>query len=89
MARTLLDNGNQNTNITEEIKSRLKLHEQNTQEIHLNTFGSERIKKETCSQVRFSIDLGDRALNVTVLTPRPVIHSPLSTPVAYTQYSYL
>ncbi len=65
MARILLDNGSQRTYITEELKSKLQLTEENTQEINLNTFGSERFKKKKCSQVSFNIDLGDRALSIT------------------------
>ena len=88
MARILLDNGSQRTYITDELKNKLQLTEENTQEINLNTFGSERFKKKKCSQVRFNIDLGDRALSITALT-HPVICSPLATPVEYKQYAHL
>ena len=67
-ARILLDNDSQKTYITEELKNRLQLTNDNTQEINLSTFGSERFKKKKCSQVKFTIDLGDRALSVTALT---------------------
>ena len=88
MARTLLDIGSQKKYITEGLKNRLQLPEESTQEIQLNTFGSESFKKKKCSQVRFSIDLGDRALSATALT-HPVICSPLATPVEYRQYAHL
>lgn len=66
----------------------MQLPEESTQEIQLNTFGSESFKKKNCSQVRFSIDLGDRALSVTALN-HLVICSPLATPVEYRQYAHL
>ena len=87
-ARILLDNGSQKTYITEELKNKLQLTDESTQEINLNTFGSERFKKKTCSQVRFNIDLGDRALSVTALT-HPVICSPLATPIGCRDYAHL
>ena len=88
MARILLDNGGQKTYITEELKNRLQLTEESTQELHLNTFGSEQYKKKTCSQVRFNLELGDKILSVTALT-HPLICSPLATPVEYRQCAHL
>ena len=88
MARILLDNGSQRTYIADELKNKLQLTEEKIQEINLNTFGSERFKKTKCSQVRFNIELGDRALSITALT-HPVICSPLGTSVEYKQYAHL
>ena len=45
-ARILLYNCSQNTYITDELKNKLQLTEESTQEINLNTFGSERLKKK-------------------------------------------
>jgi len=44
MARILLDNGSQKAYITEELRNRLQLTEESTQEIHLNAFGTEHLE---------------------------------------------
>ena len=70
------------------MKNKLHLTEENKKEINLKTFGYERLKNTQCSQVKFNIDLGDRAISITALT-HPVICSPLATPVGYKQFADL
>ena len=76
------------TYVTEELKNRLQLTEESTQELHMKTFGSKRYKWKSCSQVRFNLHLGDKILSATALT-HSVICSPLATPVEYRQYAHL
>ncbi len=61
--RVLFDTGSQRTYVTNNLKSRLTLKPMEKENLRLNTFGDDRIRKETCDVVKLSLRKGDGEKN--------------------------
>ena len=77
--KLLFDNGSRRTYITEDLKKRLSFEVEGSENLNLNTFGSEQGKKMKCDRVRFMIALdNDSEVEISALT-YPTICSPLGS----------
>ena len=79
--RILLDNGNQRSYITSNLKSKLKLKPMKIETLHLNTFGGNQLQKQSCELVRLRLKnhVGEET-EITALS-YPTICSPLPSKV--------
>jgi len=87
--KLLFDNGSQRTYITEDLKKRLSLEVEGSENLNLNTFGSEQGKKMKCDRVSFKIALdNDSEVEISALT-HPTICSPLGSSIDLRLYPHL
>jgi hypothetical protein len=56
--RVLFDTGSQRTYITNSLKSRLGLKPVEKESLRLDTFGDDRVRKETCDIVKLRLQKG-------------------------------
>jgi hypothetical protein len=87
--RVLFDTGSQRTYITNSLKSRLGLKPVEKESLRLNTFGDDRVQKETCDIVKLSLQKGDgERVDVAGLC-FPVICSSLPLKVEVNAYPHI
>ena len=88
--RVLFDSGSQRSYITSSLKSRLGLSTCKKETVHLNTFGQDQFKKQSCEGV--SLDLhgldGDFVIQMKTLA-FPVICSPVATRLDINEIQHL
>ena len=83
------DTGSQRTYITNSLKSRLGLKPVEKESLRLNTFGDDRVRKETCDIVKLSLQKGDgERVDVAALS-FPVICSSLPLKVEVNAYPHI
>ena len=79
--KLLYDNGSQRTYLTEELKKRLSLEAEGSEQLNLNTFGSEQGQRLICNRVKLNIAVENgKDVEVSALT-HPTICSPLGSRV--------
>ena len=84
----LFDGGSQKSYVTEKLKNKLALETEGNETINLNTFGSDKFKKQSCERVEINVDVGDNVLSIKALT-FPTICSPMATRVDLKAYPHL
>ena len=89
-ARVLFDSGSQRTYITDNLKKKVGLPPVKKEMVHLNTFGEERFKKQSCNSVKFHIQGLDSEFQLEVnALSFSVICSPISTRINVGKYAHL
>ena len=58
LVNVLFDSGSQRSYVTEEVKEKLKLNVERTEQLNLNTFGSEKSARKRCSLVNLNLEVG-------------------------------
>ena len=87
--RILLDNGSQQSYITESLKTRLKLEPVKQKTLHLNTFGGEKVSKNGCSLVKFYLLCKEgKRIEIQALS-FPKICTPLPAQIDLSDYPHL
>ena len=87
--RILLDNGSQQSYITESLKTRLKLEPVKQKTLHLNTFGGEKVSKNGCSWVKFYLLCKEgKRIEIQALS-FPKICTPLPAQIDLSDYPHL
>ena len=88
--RILLDSGSQLSYVTERLQHQLGLKHTKFEKLHLNTFGSNCYKTQTCAVVRFYIRglQNGKPVAISALTS-PTICSPLPTAIRVNRYAHL
>ena len=87
--RVLFDNGSQRSYVTNSLKSRLKLKPVKRENLRLNTFGDDHVKRETCDVVKFTLRKKDgERLEISALS-FPVICSSMPLKVDVNKYPHL
>ena len=84
----LFDGGSQKSYVTEKLKNKLALKTEGHETINLNTFGSDKFKKQGCDRVQINVEVGDNVVKIKALT-FPVICSPMATRVDIKAYPHL
>ena len=85
----LLDNGSQQSYITESLKTRLKLEPVKQKTLHLNTFGGEKVSKNGCSLVKFYLLCKEgKRIEIQALS-FPKICTPLPAQIDLSDYPHL
>lgn len=84
----LFDGGSQKSYITESLKKRLALKSEKTETINLNTFGSEKSKKQSCESIQINLEVGENVMPITALS-FPTICSPMASRVDINNYPHL
>ena len=89
LLRVLFDLCSQRTYISEELKQKLKLKSLKTETLNLNTFGTDKFRKQKCDLVE--INLEGRDGSVIRLKPLvfPIICSPLSSSININEFPHL
>ena len=87
--RVLFDTESQRTYITNSLKLRLGLKPMEKESLRLNTFGDDRVRKETCDIVKLSLQKGNgERVDITALS-FPVICSSLPLKVQVSEYPHI
>ena len=86
----LFDSGSQRSCITSSLKSRLGLSTSKMETVHLNTFGQDQFKKQSCEGVRLDLQSldGDIVIQMKALA-FPVICSPVATRLDVNEFQHL
>ena len=84
----LFDGGSQKSYVVEKLKNKLALKTEGNETINLNTFGSDKFKKQNCEHVEINVDVGDNVVAIKALT-FPTICSPIATRVDLKAYPHL
>lgn len=87
--RILPDNGSQRSYVTNSLNSRLKLKPCRTETLHLNTFGEQKYRKQTCDVVKIRLSKpGCEEVEVSALS-FPAICSSLPSKIEVCQFPHL
>ena len=87
--RILFDSGSQRSYITDELRDKLGLKVEGKEILNLNTFGSNKYRKQSCTRVKVKVETSDRQfIEITALS-HPVICSPIKSPVNVNSYAHL
>ena len=88
--RVLFDSGSQRSYITSSLKSRLGLSTSKKETVHLNTFGQDQFKKQSCEGVRLDLQSldGDFVIQMKALA-FPVVCSPVATRLDVNEFQHL
>ena len=85
----LFDLGSQRSYITEDLKKRLQLDAENSRNLHLNTFGTDKYRNVKCCKVHLFVEvLGSSDVEISAFT-QAVICSPLQSRVDIRDYPHL
>ena len=85
----MLDGGSQRSYITQRVKDLLGLESERTEEVHIQTFGSENTRTQTVEMVTATIALKEGGSTQVLLSAVPLNCEPLSCqPIAYTKQKY-
>ena len=87
--RILFDSGSQRSYITDELCDKLNLRVEGKENLNLNTFGSNRYRKQSCTRVKVRIEIMDRNFVESTALSNPVICSPVKSPVNVNKYTHL
>ena len=87
--RILFDSGSQRSYITDELCDKLNLRVEGKENLNLNTFGSNRYRKQSCTRVKVRIEIMDRNFVEITALSHPVICSPVKSPVNVNKYTHL
>jgi hypothetical protein len=86
----LFDSGSQRSYVTSSLRSRLGLSTRKRETVHLNTFGEEQFKKQSCEMVELGIQGLDGVFTIEVRALAfPVICSPVATRVDIAEFPQL
>ena len=89
MVNVLLDGGSQRSYVTEELVKKLSLDVDRIENLNINTFGTEKFKKQKCSVVTVNMELVDSSeLAIPALSYR-VICSNISSDVDISEFPHL
>ena len=87
--KILFDSGSQRSYVTESLKSRLGIKSEETETLHLNTFGGKNFRKKKCDVVILLLDdLDNESSKISVLS-FPTICSALPSRVNASHYPHL
>ena len=87
--RVLFDNGSQRSYVTNNLKSNLNLKPYKTETLHLNTFGEQRYRKQSCEVVKLRLHKsGHEEIEITALS-FPVICSSVSSKIDIRKFPHL
>ena len=87
--RILFDSGSQRSYVTDELRDKLGLKVEGKEILNLNTFGSNKYRKQSCNRVKVKIETSDsQFIEITALS-HPVICSPIKSPVNINSYVHL
>ena len=87
--RVLFDNGSQRSYVTNNLKSNLNLKPYKTETLHLNTFGDQRYRKQSCEVVKLRLHKsGHEEIEITALS-FPVICSSVSSKIDIRKFPHL
>ena len=88
--RVLFDSGSQRSYVTSSLKSKLRLSTSRKETLHLNTFGDEQFRKQSCEEVKLGIQGMDGEFTIEVKALAfPVICSPVATRVNLAEFTHL
>ena len=87
--RILFDSGSQRSYFTDELCDKLNLRVEGKENLNLNTFGSNRYRKQSCTRVKVRIEIMDRNFVEITALSHPVICSPVKSPVNVNKYTHL
>ncbi len=71
--RVRFDSGSQRSYVTSSLKSKLGLSTSRKDTLHLNTFGDEQFRKQSCEEVKLGIQGMDGEFTIEVVTSVPNI----------------
>ena len=89
MVNVLLDGGSQKSYITEQLAKKLPLNTENVEQLHVNTFGSEKFEQKKCNVVTVNLKLADNSEIAISALSYPVICSPISSSVDVSEFPHL
>ena len=84
----LFDSGSQKSYIVERLMKILALKSEGTEQLNLNTFGSENYTKRVCNRVVLNLEIKHGFIPITALS-HPAICSPVSSRIEVTRYPHL
>ena len=89
MVNVLLDGGSQRSYVTEELVKKLSLDVNRIEHLNINTFGTEKFKKQKCSVVTVNLELVDSSELAISALSYPVICSHISSDVDVSEFPHL
>ena len=86
--RVRFDNGSQRSYVTNNLKSNLNLKPYKIETLHLNTFGEQRYRKQSCDIVKLRLRKAGHEIEITALS-FPVICSSVSSKIDIRKFPHL